>query len=234
MTDIKVKNILIALPAFAPLYRIRLPFLMEAAIRNFFIAVFTPVARLLPGWNPSIFTWSSLVSGCAGGLAFYSADRHPFLYLIGGLLVAISGSCDSLDGIIARMNNRTNPKGDFLDHFFDRIIDIALLSGLAYSPGTNSTLGIFCLVFAMLNAYLATQIQASFGQRYYGGMGKAEMFVGIIVLSFLIWLHPGPLFHLAGQGVNFVTLFFLTLALLITVSFISRISHLRNLLKKLD
>lgn len=187
---------------------------------------------MLPGWNPSIFTWSSLVSGCAGGLAFYSAEHHSSLYLIGGLLVAISGSCDSLDGIIARMHNRTNLKGDFLDHFFDRIIDIALLSGLAYSPGADSTLGMFCLVFAMLNAYLATQIQASFGQRYYGGMGKPEMFTGIILLSFLIWIHPGPLFHLAGCSVNFINLFFLILALSVTVSFFNRLSHLRKLLKK--
>jgi len=207
------------------------PVTREAVIRNFFIWLFTPLARLLSGWNPDIFTWVSLIAGCAAGLAYHSAGRGSVFYLFGGLLVAISGACDSLDGIVARLGSRTSRGGDFLDHFFDRIVDAAILYGLAYSPDASTALGVFCLVFALLNAYLATQIEASFGHRYYGGIGKAEMFVGIIALSIFSWLFPGPFLQPAGFNLTLVNLFFIVLASMTLLSFTTRILHLRTLLK---
>lgn len=147
-----------------------------------------------------------------------------------GLLVALSGACDSLDGIVARMYHRTSLKGDFLDHFFDRVSDIAILLGLAYSPGAHRTMGTFCIILVLLNAYLGTQIEATFNKRYYGGIGKAELFVGLVILSLLLWLWPGPLFGAANENITLINLFFAILFGLTLLSLTQRFRRLGELL----
>ena len=144
--------------------------------------------------------------------------------------MALSGTFDSLDGIVARMYGRTSRKGDFLDHFFDRISDVAILLGLTYSPGASNILGTCCLVLALLNAYLGTQMEASFGERFYGGVGKAELFVGLVLLSLLLWVFPEPFFSLFGYGHGLVNIFFVILIGFIVLSMSQRFRRLAILL----
>ncbi|AGF77450.1 phosphatidylglycerophosphate synthase [Desulfocapsa sulfexigens DSM 10523] len=205
-------------------------FLEEITIRTFFITIFTPLARFLSGWNPNTITYFGLLGGCAAGLSFYLARFDTVFYLLGGVLVALSGVCDSLDGIVARMYNRTSRKGDFLDHFFDRIADVAILLGLTYSPAANNVLGTFCLILALLNAYLGTQMEATFGERFYGGVGKAELFVALVVLSLLLWLFPAPLVYFYNYPVGLVNIFFVLLAAFILLSMSQRFRRLAVLL----
>ena len=188
------------------------------------------MARFLSGWNPNTLTYLGLLSACAAGLAFYLARLDGLFFLLGGILVALSGICDSLDGIVARMYNRTSLKGDFLDHFFDRVSDVAILLGLTYSPAANSALGTSCLILALLNAYLGTQMEATFQERFYGGVGKAELFVALVLLSLLLWLLPAPLFYYYGYPVALVNIFFVILVAFILLSMGQRFQRLTVLL----
>lgn len=182
-------------------------------------------------WDPNLFTWGSLISGILAGTAFLFSGIDPILFLVGGILVALSGTCDSLDGIIARLSRRSSRKGDFLDHFFDRIVDAAILFGLAASPGASMLLGMFSLMLALLNSYLATQIEASFGSRSRKGIGKAEMFSGLVIMAVLAWILPGPVVTIHGYPLNIVSLFLLLLATLTLISMTLRIVNLRRLIK---
>ena len=188
----------------------------------------------MSGWNPNTITYLALLCGCAAGLCFYLARLDTLFYLLAGGLVALSGICDSLDGIVARMYERISKKGDFLDHFFDRVSDVAILLGLTYSPGASSVLGTCCLVLALLNAYLGTQMEASFGERFYGGVGKAELFVALVLLSILLWVFPGPLFSLYGYSHGLVNIFFVILVGFIVLSMSQRFRRLAVLLAEED
>lgn len=177
-------------------------------MREFFIHVFTPLARHLRRVDPNTLTLIGVVTGGLAGVSYALAGHGSGFYLLGGALVGLSGAADSLDGIVARMYGHTSRRGDFLDHFFDRIVNIAIFAGLAFSPGASPVLGLVTVIVVLLNSYLGTQIEASFGKRYYGGVGKAELFVGIMGGSVVLAIFHGAAFRVAGHVVSLVDVFF--------------------------
>ncbi len=52
--------------------------------------------------------------------------------LVGGLLLALFGPLDAVDGLLARRTNQASTFGAFLDSTLDRYAEIALFLGLAY------------------------------------------------------------------------------------------------------
>lgn len=198
-------------------------------VRLFFIALFSPLARYMAGWNPNTLTYIALGASCLAGAGFYLSFLSPWFYLVSGVLIALSGICDCLDGSVARIHDKISLKGDFLDHFFDRLSDVVILLGLAYSPGASQSMGMICIILALLNAYLGTQMEATFQQRFYNGMGKAEMFVGLVFLSVVLWIFQGPLFRFSGVDITIVNLFFCILACLTLLSFYQRCRRLNEL-----
>jgi len=194
-------------------------------MHEFFINLFTPLARHLPSVHPNTLTLIAVVTGCMAGVSYALAEHGAAFYLLGGALVGISGAADSLDGIVARMYGRTSRKGDFLDHFFDRVVNIAIFVGLAFSPGASAILGLGTVIVVMLNSYLGTQIEASFGKRYYGGVGKAELFLGLVVGSVVLGTFHGATFAVAGHSVSLVDVFFVLLALSTLLGLIHRFRY---------
>lgn len=153
-------------------------------------AALTPVARLMPGVHPDVITAAAAVTGCLAGAAYAAAGSGSWLYLAGGGLVVLSGLLDGLDGVLARLGGRSSRWGDFLDHFLDRVVEIAILAGLAVSPGATTVFGLAVTLVVVLNSYLGTQIHASFHQRSYEGLGKAQLVVLLLLASVVLWLKP--------------------------------------------
>jgi phosphatidylglycerophosphate synthase len=175
---------------------------------------------MLAGVHPNTITFVSLVTGCLAGLAYYWSNHSPAFFFVAGGLVAVSGLADVLDGLVARRYERTSRLGDFLDHFFDRIIEIAILTGLALSANANTVLGLIAVILVVLNSYIGTQIEASFGKRFYTGLGKLQLFIGLILGSFLLGLLPDAVLPILGYSVSLVNLFFI-IACVLTVQAIT-------------
>jgi archaetidylinositol phosphate synthase len=154
------------------------------------------------GVSPTALTLVSLLSGIGAGGAFLLADRGPSYYALAALLLAVSGAADSLDGIVARMYARATTGGDFIDHFGDRLVEVAVLSGISFSPHANPTLGLYVLVVTLLHSYLGTQIEASFGVRRHDGPGKAELFVALVAFALALARFPELSFTLAARSVS--------------------------------
>ena len=171
-------------------------------MRAFFTALFTPIARHMRGISPNTLTLISLVAGVAAGGAFLFAQRGHLYYALAAVLLAVSGAADSLDGIVARMYGRASAWGDFLDHFGDRLIEVSVLSGIAFSPRANHTLGLYVLVVTLLHSYLGTQIEATLGYRRHDGPGKAEHFVLLIAFALVLAVFPEFSFAVAGWPVS--------------------------------
>ena len=182
-------------------------------MRAFFVALFTPLARRLRGVSPTALTLVSLVAGVAAGGAFALASRGPSWYAAAALLLALSGAADSLDGIVARMTAQVTAGGDFLDHFVDRIVEIAVLSGIAFSPHASRTLGLYVLVATLLHSYLGTQIEASFGGRRREGPGKEEHFVALIAFALVLVAFPDLSFAVTSRSVSLPDAFLAALGL---------------------
>ncbi len=203
-------------------------------IRDFFGRLFSPLARILANVAPNAITAVSLATGCLAGAAFAAARYGAGWYLVGGALVAVSGTCDSLDGLVARLSGRTSRTGDFLDHFGDRVVNVFIFTGLAFSPGATPVIGLGSLIVTQLNSYLGTQIEATFGVRYYGGLGKAELFVGLIVGSVVLALLGGRRLPLGEHGLAPADILFVALALGALSGLVHRFRHALRLCAEAD
>ena len=90
---------------------------------------------------------ATLVSFILGMLASLLLAMRAFI--LGGLLVQTASIIDGVDGELARLYHKATPWGGYVDSVLDRIIDVALVAGLALSSPIT---GIFRLVPAVLAA----------------------------------------------------------------------------------
>lgn len=88
----------------------------------------TAVARHLleAGWSSDMLTYAGLATGVLGGLFFYLG--HPVLAFAALLLSAL---LDAVDGRVARLGRGATPWGGVLDLTFDRVVEAAILLGIA-------------------------------------------------------------------------------------------------------
>ena len=85
-------------------------------------------------------------------------------FVIGGLLVLISGLMDIFDGALARKMNLISDKGAFLDSTFDRLSESIILVGLIYffskeNELNSVVLSSASLVFSLLISYLRARLE---------------------------------------------------------------------------
>jgi archaetidylinositol phosphate synthase len=98
----------------------------------------TAIARALlrSGINANSLTYCALLSGVIAGLFFYGL--HPGVAL---LWLVLSGLADAVDGRVARLGTGSTPWGGVLDLVCDRVVEAAVLLGIAlpyrhlYVPG---------------------------------------------------------------------------------------------------
>jgi archaetidylinositol phosphate synthase len=157
--------------------------MLAEAGRGLLARTIAPLAARFPHVNPNHLTLLGLVISCMAGYAFYLTDRHPVFFLVAAGLGVVFGIVDALDGAIARAHGKTSAWGDFLDHTCDRAAALIALGGLALSQHVNRTLILVLMLGTLWHGYLGTQMQASFGRRFYRGVGIAESILFAIVYS---------------------------------------------------
>lgn len=91
-------------------------------------SLLTAIARALLrfGIKANSLTYFALLSGLAAGLFFYCL--HPGVALF---CLVLSGLADAVDGRVARLGKGSTPWGGVLDLVFDRIVEVAVLLGIA-------------------------------------------------------------------------------------------------------
>lgn len=78
------------------------------------------------GVMPNTLSYTALVLGLTSGWLFYVAHRK-----LGLLMLVLSGLADAVDGRVARLGPGSTPWGGVLDLTFDRIVEAAVLLGIA-------------------------------------------------------------------------------------------------------
>ncbi len=86
-----------------------------------------PIARLIrrTGMSPNLLTLTGFV--LTVGVAYVLATGH---LQVGGVLLAIAGSFDALDGTLARLVGQKSRFGAFLDSTVDRLSEAVIFLGL--------------------------------------------------------------------------------------------------------
>jgi archaetidylinositol phosphate synthase len=169
--------------------------------REQFSRWFTPLARRVP-FSPNTITFIALALNIVAGACLAYGARRPWLFLLAIVIIAVSGLADALDGIVARVQNKTSRFGDFLDHCADRAGDTLLAACWLVSNGVREPLAMACIIMTMLNGYIGTQIEATYGVRSYDSVGRGEFVLGIIVLPIASYI----LFTNGWQTMRFASL----------------------------
>lgn len=136
---------------------------------------FKPLAQRCP-LSPNTITILALLLNIGAAYLLY---RRFFLIAMAMLVVA--GLADAFDGIVARVQNKSSRFGDFLDHVADRISDTLLITGWLLGNDVWLPLTLMAIIAVMLNGYIGTQIEATWGHRSYDSMGRGEFVLALVI-----------------------------------------------------
>lgn len=168
-------------------------------LRAFASAWLGPLARRVP-FSPNTITLFALLFTLAAAVSLALGGRPGFLAAI--ILAGIGGLLDVLDGIVAREKNLASRWGDFLDHFSDRVSDLALIAGWSLGARIAPWIGLVTLATVALVGYAGTQLEASFGRREYATTGRGEYFVAVLLLPAVAWIGGEAAMELRIGGVR--------------------------------
>ncbi|MCU1230592.1 MAG: phosphatidylglycerophosphate synthase [Acidobacteria bacterium] len=148
---------------------------------------FTPLAQRVP-LSPNAISLIAFLLNAIGAWCFVYGARDPRAFLVAIVFVSLGGLADALDGVVARVKGLMTRYGDFLDHFLDRVSDTLLLVGWVWGNGVRPWLVVSALVAISLNGYIGTQLEATFHQRNYDTVGRAEFVLGLIVFPIVSYI----------------------------------------------
>ena len=80
------------------------------------------------GLSPNFWTGVGLAFAFASAIAYGTSPEFGFI--IGGILLLVSGFFDVVDGQVARYTKKVSKSGGFLDSVFDKVAEVAIFFGI--------------------------------------------------------------------------------------------------------
>ncbi len=127
------------------------------------------------------------ISALGIALAFLSAVAYTrwqtdrLYLLLATAMLLLSGFCDALDGVIARLYGQATPFGGFLDSMLDRYADAAIYAGMIVSGLCDPAWGLIALTGSLLVSYSRARAEAACIEME--SIGIAERAERIIILA---------------------------------------------------
>ncbi len=151
-----------------------------------------PVARALLGarLRPNQLSLLGLVGSVFAALAF-AADRQR----LGGVLLALAGVLDILDGALARVSAQVSPFGAFLDSVLDRYSDLLVLSGVVFlfarlGRAEDVVAALLAVVGTVMVSYTRARAESVGVECRVGLMERGERLLSLIAGALLDALVP--------------------------------------------
>lgn len=183
--------------------------------------ILDPVAKKIR-INPNILTVLGLLVSLISAYMFATGNL-----LMGGLLIALSGFVDMLDGAVARNNFQTTKFGGLLDSTADRFADAFILIGIIYGGYVNWIYGILALHASLTVSYVRARAESEGIQCNVGIAERAERLVIIMIGAFLSYFTNIQLFNMNLLGIAVVVIMILGY-----VTVIQRVYHSWKTLKE--
>lgn len=132
------------------------------------------------GLTPNMITSIGTAMAFLSALTYAEWQNQPLYLLLATLLLLLSGFCDALDGIVARLYGQATVFGGFLDSVLDRYADAAIYFGIIWGGLCDKWWGIIAIVGSLLVSYTRARAEAA-GIKM-ESVGLAERAERIIIL----------------------------------------------------
>lgn len=128
--------------------------------------------------------WTAVGLGFAFASAIVYGLHLQYSFVIGGVLLLVSGFFDMVDGQVARATGKTSKRGAFLDSVFDKIAEVAIFLGILVGNYSEGYLVLTAITLSLLVSYTRARAE-SLGVQLQGiGIGeRAERLLVIAVLG---------------------------------------------------
>jgi len=139
--------------------------------------------------NPTILTIAGFIVTCVAALVI------PYNLKLGGMLILSGGLFDMLDGVVARVNERTTKLGAFLDSVLDRYADAFIFLSISWyftaeGNQTGIILSLGTLVGAFLISYARARAEGLGESGHTGIMERPERIILLVFATLTGWLIP--------------------------------------------
>ena len=138
------------------------------------------------------------ISVLGTALAFLSGTTYavwqndPLRLLLATALLLLSGFCDALDGVVARLYQEATPFGGFLDSLFDRYADVAVYVGIIIGGLCDVLWGVTALAGSLLVSYSRARAEAAGVKMESIGLAERAERIIILVAASLIAVYYEP------------------------------------------
>jgi archaetidylinositol phosphate synthase len=151
--------------------------------------VLMPLARAID-IDPNLLTLLSIAATLASAYYVLKAElaTASLLFVAGAFL-------DVLDGLVARVHNRTTKLGSFADKTADRINDGVILIAVMLAGYVSLLVGVLALFFVLLASYMSAVLDSLTGKRIgemisFRPVRAAVIFLGLLAaqVTAMVWV----------------------------------------------
>lgn len=186
------------------------------------------------GVHPHVLSVAGLILSIMAGLVYSTGT-----FFWAAWVVALAGTCDVLDGVLARRTNKNSTFGAFFDSALDRYSDGFILMGLAwyFAGGTillesheqdivsfQSPWAVVCIIMAIAGSFMVSYTRAraeALGLDCRVGLMQRPERLTLLIIGSLLGAIP-------AIGLILIKSTLLVLALLSNFTAIQRIIYVRN------
>jgi archaetidylinositol phosphate synthase len=112
------------------------------------------------GLTPNGISMLGIIFALGAALAYAEGQYIAFSLPIAIILLLLSGFCDALDGVVARLYQQATPFGSFLDSLLDRYADAAVYVGVIIGGLCSLLWGLIALTGSLLVSYSRAKAEA--------------------------------------------------------------------------
>jgi len=176
------------------------------------------------GLTPNMISLLGMVLALLSALQYAVWQNRSLNLFLAMALLLLSGFCDALDGIVARLYVETSVFGGFLDSLLDRYADAAVYVGVIIGGLCDFRWGLLAIIGSLLVSYSRARAEAV-GIKM-ESIGLAERAERMIILA------VASLVAVFWQPTTVMNASIILLAVLSNLTVLQRSVHIYNKLKK--
>jgi archaetidylinositol phosphate synthase len=138
------------------------------------------------GLTPNTISLVGIILAFLSALAYAEWQINSFNLLLATVLLLLSGFCDALDGVLARLYQEATVFGGFLDSLLDRYADALVYAGVIIGGLCDVLWGLIALTGSLLVSYSRARAEAANIKMESVGLAeRAERIILLAIASFI-------------------------------------------------